>query len=288
MKRILIPTDFSDNASNALEYAVETAQALQSELLIMHVYTPPVSRQSAIHAIMAEEIGRATRKAQEQIGTIVKTIKTEYPSLSCSGEVAVGETVSEILTLAADREVDLIIMGTRGATKMSNVIFGSNTASIIEESICPVLCIPDNATYKRPEKILYSTNFSYSDISSATLLTELARAFHARVLFAHIVVGSEETDEEKEVINKFAEEIRKVTGYEKIEGVVISDANVNTGLDALIEKTGVDIIALATRKRSLFEKIFNPSITKKFSYYTNTPLLAFHSGKEDGKDEPES
>jgi nucleotide-binding universal stress UspA family protein len=284
MKRILIPTDFSDNASNALEYAVEAAQALQSELLIMHVYTPPVSRQSAIHAIMAEEIGRATRKAQEQIETIVKTIKAEYPSLSCSGEVTVGETVSEILTLASDRKVDMIIMGTRGATKMSNVIFGSNTASIIEESACPVLCIPDNTTYKRPEKILYSTNFSYSDISSATLLTELARAFNARLLFAHIVVGTEETDEEKEVIDKFAEEIRKVTGYEKIEGVVISDANINTGLDALIEKTGVDIIALATRKRSLFEKIFNPSITKKFSYYTNTPLLAFHSGKEDDKD----
>ena len=280
MKLIVAPTDFSDNATNSLEYAVETAHHTGAALLLVHVYRPPVVMQSAVHSVMTDDLGRSTKAAREKLQYIVATIAAEFPDVTVSFEILLGDPVPEILTFSRDRDVDLIVMGTQGASRVVNVLFGSNTAAIIEKSHCPVLCIPAGLPYKAPRKILYTTNFSFSDIESARLLTELARSFEADIVFGHVVVGVEETDEEKAVIEKFAKEIQLVTGYNRISGVVISDANVNTGLDALIEKTGVDMIALATRKRSLFGKIYNPSITKKFSYYTTIPLLAFHSPKD--------
>lgn len=287
MKRILVPTDFSENASHAIEYAAETAKAVGAELIILNVYRPPVSTQSAIHAVMAEDVGRETKAAKARLKTITDTIQDEYKGLACTYDVAVGEPVPEILARASEKKVDLIVMGTQGASKVVNVLFGSNTASVIEQASCPVLCIPFNLTYKKPEKILFATNFAYSDIDGAKQLVELAKGFKSSLVFAHVVVGTEETDAEREVIEKFASEIKLQTGYAQISGTVISDATINTGLDALIEKHGADMIALATRKRNVFEKLFNPSITKKYSYHTTVPLLAFHNPADDeqtGKD----
>ena len=287
MKRILVPTDFSENASHAIEYAAETAKAVGAELTILNVYRPPVSTQSAIHAVMAEDVGRETKAAKARLKTITDTIQDEYKGLACTYDVAVGEPVPEILAKANEKKVDLIVMGTQGASKVVNVLFGSNTASVIEQASCPVLCIPFNLTYKKPEKILFATNFAYSDIDGAKQLVELAKGFKSSLVFAHVVVGTEETDAEREVIEKFASEIKLQTGYTQISGTVISDSTINTGLDALIEKHGADMIALATRKRNVFEKLFNPSITKKYSYHTTVPLLAFHNPADDeqtGKD----
>lgn len=282
MKHILVPTDFSENASYAIEYAAETARAIGAEVTILNVYIPPVSMQSAIHAVMAEDIGRETKSARERLKTIAQTIQGEFKGITCSYEVVVGEPVPQILTWANNHQVDLIVMGTQGATKMANVLFGSNTASVIEKANCPVLCIPFNLSYKKPSTILFATNFAYSDIAGAEKLVNLAKGFGASLTFAHVVVGMEETDDEREVIQRFASEVKLQTGYDKISGTVISDANINTGLDTLIEKYRVDIIALATRKRNLFQKVFNPSITKKYSYHTTVPLLVLHhSGDEE-------
>jgi nucleotide-binding universal stress UspA family protein len=287
MKRILVPTDFSENASHAIEYAAETAKAVGAELIILNVYRPPVSTQSAIHAVMAEDIGRETKASTAKLKAITDTILEEYKGLTCSHDVAVGEPVPEILAYADQKEVDLIVMGTQGASKVVNVLFGSNTAAVIEKASCPVLCIPFNLRYKKPEKILFATNFAYSDIDGAKKLVGLAQGFKSSLIFAHVVVGMEETDAEREVIEKFATEVKLQTGYSQIYGTVISDATINTGLDALIEKHSADIIALSTRKRNVFQKLFNPSITKKYSYYTTVPLLAFHSPADEeqaGKD----
>jgi nucleotide-binding universal stress UspA family protein len=283
MKLILVPTDFSENATHALEYAVETAHVINAGLLVIYVYNPPVSFQSALQSVAAEDVDRATRIAREKLNAIVNTVQEEFPGVSCQYEIGIGDVVGEILALAKKRNTNLIIMGTQGASKMVNVLFGSNTAAIIEKADCPVLCIPQNLTFKTPEKILFATNFSYNDIEGARQLVQLAHGFGSSVIFGHVVVGAEETDEERAVVEKFAHEIRLLTNYDKISSKVISDANLNLGLDALIEKSGVDMIALATRRRGLFEKFYNPSITKKFSYYTKIPLLAFHNPKDEEK-----
>lgn len=259
---------------------METAKAIKCAVLVVHVYSPPVSFQSAIHSVMAVDVDRNTRQISEKLSDLTQMLNEEYPSVSSDFELIVGEPVSEILTLSTLKRPDLIVMGTKGASKIANVLFGSNTAAIIEKSECPVMCIPQSLPFTVPEKILFATNFAYSDIEESIKLTEIAKPFNASIIFGHVVVGVEDTDEEREVIEKFSNEVKLQSGYNNISGMVISDATVSTGLDLLIEKSGVDMIALSTRKRSVFEKIYNPSITKKYSYHSTIPLLAFHNLNE--------
>lgn len=276
MNRILVPTDFSENAANATEYALSLAKATGAEVILLHVYTPSVSRFNVISPLLAEETGRAKQIATERFNAIVLAAKSAYEEVHLTTEFFSGEVVRTILEVAEEKNVDFIVMGTKGASGIEKILFGSNTSAIIERAHCPVLAIPLTASYTIPKNILFATNFSYSDIESAMQLTSIAKLFGAKVVFTHVVTEEEALEPTKAVIEKFAREIELVTRYPKISYKIISDNSVNMGLDQMIEETHADILALATRRRSLFEKFYSPSLTKKFAYHSNVPLLAFH------------
>jgi nucleotide-binding universal stress UspA family protein len=261
---ILVPTDFSDNANHAIEYAVEFAKAMDSQLILLHML-------SETHATR-QEIENAT----DQLLIIQNTLTEEFPHVKCRVYVEVGGVVEGILEAAGKNNVDLIVMGTQGATNLGRLFFGSNTALIIEKAHCTVLSIPGNYTFRKPEKMLFSTNFSREDLKAAVQFVLLAKAFDATVIIAHVSTEHEREDVERSLAHIFTQEIAEITDYDKITCKVSSDNTISMGLDTLISETGSDVIALSTRRRKLLEKVFNPSITKKYSLQADIPLLAYH------------
>lgn len=282
MKTILFPTDFSSNANRALEYAVEIASLTGATLNLLNIYTPIVSKDNVYSALITDEIADAKREAHEKLTVITDTIANEYPSVNSNAMVNVGEPVQEILNLAEAAKVDLIIMGTLGASNLSKMIFGSNTASIIEKSVCPVLAVPSGCTYRPPKRILFATNFSFNDLEGVKKLTLIAQAFDAEIILGYVDVSIDEDTDETSMEN-FFNEAKAVTSYPKISYKVVSDHNVSMGLDNIIEDADIDLFALSTQKRTWFEKIANPSLTKKISHHTNIPLLAFHNPMDEEK-----
>jgi len=277
MKTILFPTDFSTNANRALEYAVEIAILTKASLHLLYVYTPIVSKDNAFSALITDEVMDAKREALEKVNVMTNMIAKEYPAVQCQASVRVGEPVDEILNASADIEADLIIMGTLGATKLSKMIFGSNTAAIIEKSTCPVLAVPSDCVYRIPKRILFATNFSFKDLEGMKKLTLIAKAFDAEIILGHVDVSIDEDSDETNAMDSFLKEVVSATSYPKISSKIVSDHNVSMGLDKMIEEASIDLFALSTRKRTWFEKIYDPSLTAKISHYTSIPLLAFHN-----------
>ncbi|MBK8292810.1 MAG: universal stress protein [Flammeovirgaceae bacterium] len=281
MKRILIPTDFSTNANNALEYAAEISSLAGAAITLLHVYTPAVSSNSVISALLTDEVMDAKKDALTKLGVLQNTLETEFPGINCKTEVAVGEAVKEILTIARTHEIELIIMGTLGATNLTRTLFGSNTASVIERSDCPVLCIPAGCTFQAPERILFATNFSYDDIQGILKLIPLANAFKSEVVVGHINTSTDENSEDASM-DKFVAEVKLATGYERISQKIVSDHNVSMGLDLIVQESNIDLLALATHRRNFFEKFYNPSLTKKISLYTKIPIAVFQNPPQEG------
>ncbi|MDH4092008.1 MAG: universal stress protein [Cyclobacteriaceae bacterium] len=275
MKNILVPTDFSENASNAAEYAAVIAQACKATILLLNVYTPTVSRYNVISALLADEVARAKNELKEKLQIIAKTLQDQYPGVKCNVSVELGESVEEILQAAKNYEADLIIMGTQGASSIEKILLGSNAAAIVEKAICPVMVIPTNTTCRTPTKIVYATDYAYSDIEGARLLAAIAKPFDATITFLHITTKEEDIDDEINLIEKFTSEIKLATNYEHINSKIISDNTVIMGLDDVVQNADADMLAVSTRRRNLFEKLYNPSITKKLANYTRIPLLAF-------------
>jgi nucleotide-binding universal stress UspA family protein len=281
MKNILVPTDFSENAGNAVEYAAVIAQACKATITLFNVYAPSVSRHSVISPLIAEEIAQTKIETQEKLHLTANTIKDLYPNVQCHVLVGIGEPVEEILSAAKNQKIDMIIMGTKGASSLEKVLFGSHAAAIIERAACPVLVVPVNTPCHIPKKIVFATDYTFSDIESARLLTSLALFFNATITFLHITTREDDIEEEQKLIEKFTAEIRQATNYKNINSKILSDNTVIMGLDTILQNSGADIIALSTRRRNVFEKLYNPSLTKKFALYTTIPLLAFKAhGKE--------
>jgi nucleotide-binding universal stress UspA family protein len=280
MKKILVPTDFSENAGQALEFAAVIAQAWKASLTLLSVYTPAVSRYNVISPLLVDEIAQAKTEILEKLQITANTVQEIYPDVKHYNIIGVGGTVEEILSVARTEATDLIVMGTQGASSVEKVLLGSNAAEIIEKAECPVLVVPSTTKIKVPKKIIFATDYVHSDIEGARLLASMAQVFDATITLVHITRNEEETEEELKMIEKFTADVKAATNFEHINFEVLSDNTVMMGLDTILENPGADLIALSTRRRNIFEKLYNPSLTKKFAQYTRIPLLAFKIHKD--------
>ena len=214
--KFLVPTDYSVHAKNAAEYAAALAQATNSDLLFLHVITPPVfgvHRQSYLYT---EEISRLSEEAEKNLKAMSDKFQPAHKRVTFDYLVSAGETVDEIIKTAVEKKTDIIIMGTRGAGGLKKIFFGSNTASVIEKSELPVLAVPEKASFTPANKIVFATDFYDSDLESLRQLSSIASAFNGEIIIIHIVDSDEKIESEHDLIQWFSGLVRKETSYPKI------------------------------------------------------------------------
>ena len=262
MKKILVPTDFSENAANAIEYAAQIALAMSYKIMLLHVAEPDTE----------------TTEQDEKLRIISRALGDSFPDVECNYRMLIGENMpAEIVAASKLYNAEMIVMGTKGITNFERILFGSNTAAVIEKASCTVLSVPGRNVFARPKRILFATNFEHEDVNAALQIVRLAKPFGANVIIAHVLTESDVEEIEKAKIQVFTREVSLLSDYPRISYRLSSENTVTMGLDSLIENTQADVIAMRTHKRSLFEKIINPSITQKFAEESQIPLLAFHS-----------
>ncbi len=279
--KILVPTDFSENANHAIEYASVVAKATSAELLLLYVYSPPVTRFNLSYPLITDEIGRAKKEANEQLSTNCLEICDVY-GVVCKSLVKTGNPVEEIVGEAKDAEMDLIIMGTEGASGIDRVLFGSNTAAVIERASCPVVAVPAQTKLFIPRRIVFATDYHANDMQSMKAVTVLASQFKAEVLIVHVT--KEKMKSDLDLIEQFSKAVARDTGIKEPFYYVMTHDDVQKGIDLFVDAVGADLIALSTRKRNFFEKLFDKSLTKKMAYQAQLPLMVFHSEVEERPD----
>jgi len=147
IKKILCPTDFSENSEHALKYALALATLSQADLQLFHVVEPITYPQSTefFEPVLDEvELMMKMETAfQQQLEDQVTTLKAQYPKIK--GKLVTGNTFLEIIQAARDDDVDMIVMGTHGRTGLAHVLIGSVAERVVRDAPCPVL------TVKHPE-----------------------------------------------------------------------------------------------------------------------------------------
>ena len=147
LKKILCPTDFSENSEYALKYALTLAILSKAELQLLHVVEPISYPQSAeLFEPVLDEVELTMKMEaafQKQLEDQVAALKSEYPKIR--GKLVTGNTFLEIIQAARDEGVDIIVMGTHGRTGLAHVLIGSVAERVVREAPCPVL------TVKHPE-----------------------------------------------------------------------------------------------------------------------------------------
>jgi len=276
-KTILVPTDFSECAANALEYACRLANTVKSKIVLGHAYDILIASEVDVFSI-EDDINLAKEEADKHLDEVILKYKHQYPDLVLEKAIEQGPLNQAIAGIIYNQKIDAVIMGTKGINGINEYFAGSNTASVIENIEVPLLVVPNGVQYKPLKKIAFTTNFEYDDIDAIGQITRLAESYKAQIEVVHIAEDLKPNiRRDEEVMDWFREITENKVSYPLISFKnVVSSENLLSEVEDLIEKDNIDLIAMSTRGRTFLQKMFAASFTKKMATYTEIPLLVFH------------
>ena len=267
MQKILFPTDFSPAAHNAYRYAMALAKETGAIIELMHVYTIPFTGTDLYLDLSQQRELRVQRQMQKEA---LMTAFVEQYDFNRLGDKLVypGLFIEQEIIDRSGKGVDLIVMGTKGERNPLDKFLGSVTTQLMMNANCPVLAIPENATYEGIQNIAYATTFGYKDQPFVEKLAEFAQELDAQIHFVHVSDDSKIAVEETLVMDNMPSNVVHLS--------VVNGETVMEGIDHFLDEHRVDILALYMQKRKLWERLFHSSFTRQMTFHTSTPLFVFH------------
>lgn len=279
MKTLLVPTDFSLNADKALAFAIGMAKQGDFQLLLFHAYHIPFAGPFISALAIENELEAAQEEAEKKLRGLCAEVILGH-KVKCEYAAAHALPVDAILEASKKHHAALIVMGTKGATGLKRILVGSITADVVEKSFCPVLAVPEKASFHGLKKIVYATDYHHSDLESLKTVLEIAGYFNSDVDIVHVCDGEYTEESEKGLLKKFEGEVRSLTPYPRLSFNLCKGKNIQDKLRKYSRSRTTDLLVMSTRHRTVTDKLFNRSMTKKMAYHTRIPLLSFHYTKE--------
>lgn len=276
MKTILLPTDFSNNSRYAINYAIRLFGP-GCEYILMHSFQTPQAGATMLYSIN----DLLEKEAIEGLERLASEITSHHEAtLTLSIEAIWGDVFGACKQVVRKRGVDLIVMGTKGATGLKETFIGSNTASVIQGVNCPVLAIPENTFQALPRQIALATD--YRDIAGDGVFAPLKfimERSNAELTVVHVEMEGVPAGGTRETVSKDA--WLKHLGNIPYQFQRIEEEDVAEGLEEFMEEAHPDMLVVIEHHYPFFERLFHRSVTKLMAMHTHIPLLALSDAKHD-------
>jgi nucleotide-binding universal stress UspA family protein len=277
-KRILLPTDFSKNAWNAILYAAELYKNVKCDFYLLNAFT---EKAYDIDGLMTPKPGDkdydlAEAYSKKELVKILKRLELHevnpnhtYFTLSIFG------TPLDVIKKAIElKDIDLVVIGTKGATDDANIYYGSNAIDVMEESRnCPVLAVPSGYSYKEPKEIVFPTSFkTHYKRRELNYLYEISKLTNAKIRILHI-----NKEEHLSVLQNHNKDLLE----DCFDGLDYSfhwldNVGVNTGLQNFVQSRDSDMVVFINKKHSFIKTIFSSPMVNDLGYNSKVPVLVLH------------
>jgi nucleotide-binding universal stress UspA family protein len=277
MKTILVPTDFSPIADNAINYAVEIAKLTKARLIFLHAYHMPIIT-SEVPVVLptAEEIEEDCMADLNR--TKEKILSESGIDLDITCVCKYGLAVDEIKDFEADNKIDLLVLGMRGAGFIGEKLIGSVTTSLMRKVKCPLLAIDERVKFKPLKKIALASDYKeIENINILDPLKELMRLFSSHLHVVNVVREKAElvpTTEEASVgvkLEHSLEDVEHSFHYAENNDVV-------EGINEYVTEHNIDLVVMIPRTHSVVTNVFKEPHTKRMAFHTKVPLLVLNEG----------
>jgi len=276
MKNILIPTDFSENAWNAIEYALALFKKEECNIHLLNTYTPAIASSRFMAASVENGMfeNAAKRTSKKGLKNLVDRIKRDFnnPKHSFKTTSSFSFLVDEIKEVLDNEEIDCIVMGTKGASGLQEVFMGTHTVKVIRAiRNCPVFVIPENFCFSKATEIGFATDYKRSyDAEMLQPLRQITSKFDATIRIMHIT--------EAKVLNMFQEANMHILS-EYLHNLkhtlhwMPSFASKSEVISQFLEDMNVDILAMVNVEHSPLEQLIREPVIKHLAFHTRVPLL---------------
>ncbi len=278
MMHILVPTDFSENAWNALKYGVSLYKDIECTFHLLHIN--PIPAYSAA--------GTSVRVSSRMVeANVLSSSKVSFDQLLMRIDKIVTSKKHSFVTITShnffvesikrhveNKKIDLIIMGTKGASGLKEVTMGSNTGDVLTKVKCPLMAVPENTVYKIPKEIAFPTDYHLSyDLKVLDTLINMANMYKSSLRVLHISKKGERLSdvqtENKEFLKDYLQDVDH--SFHSLTG-----SDLETAVQCFTESRDIDMIAMVAKNLNFFQRIlFRPKV-EQISYHTDIPFLVLH------------
>ncbi|WP_346883541.1 universal stress protein [uncultured Algibacter sp.] len=278
MKRILLPTDFSVNAYNAMRYALQLYKDTQCLFYILHTYTPATvtsgSMMDSYSALGLQEIEKenAERNLSETKDELKKEFRNDKHSFKTIASFNL--LIPEMKEVVAENNIELIIMGTKGATGAKEIFLGTHTMYTIKKMKSPVIVVPSGFEYEKPVEILFPTDFKVKKSNRyLTLIRDLCETHNSRLHILNAYYNKPLEEEQKRVkvfLDAFFMSNAHLFHIAEDEGLI-------EAIETFEMSKRVNFLIMIHNKHTLFENLLFRPIINQMVYHTNVPFLVIPS-----------
>ena len=276
MKTILLPTDFSDNAWNAIFTAIKLYANVECQFYILHAYEPNAlnmlgrtgqQRLGVLYDSLSEHSKQELTKIIDYLAIHHHNPKHHFESISKSDTLE--GAIAHLLTVS---DIDLILMGTQGATGAKQVFIGSNTVKVLKKiDTCAVMAVPANYNFQSLKSLAFPTDFSQKYAKhQLAILVELASLWNTSIQIVHVAVEFALNDpqlvNQKSLKNHFE-------GLEATFHNIDFEENIAHSLEKFIDDTEIEMMALIRYHHTFWEQFIGEPVIKKMTFHTKIPLL---------------
>jgi len=274
MKRILVPVDFSKEAESAAKVAASIARRTGSEIFLVHMLELPVT------TIDPAEMN--TMNSEPQIIYFMKLAHEKFEKfkqlpffdgLRVIESIQFQHAFSGIIAESEKNKIDLIVMGSQGASGLQEMFIGSNTEKVVRRSKVPVLVIKKGVNDFVVNDLIFASDFNKESKSTFHRVIEFAKLFDAKIhlLYINTIHNFNTTKNIESRMIHFMDDF-EVDNYSTN---IYNDISVETGILSFARDIEADLIALNTHGRSGLSQLFNGSIGQELANHALRPVITF-------------
>ena len=277
MKRVLLPTDFSSISINAIQYALSMFEETDCEFYLLNVYRVPYMTNEELMendaqqlAILESEMYDSSQKSLKELVSGFKANKHHvFHTIS-----DYNFFINSVKQSVKEKEIDLIVMGTKGATGAKEIFMGSNTGDVLMKTDCNVIAVPENSSFEIQKEIVFPTDFKLRyERSDLSPLIELAKANESRLRILHLSQDGQLTEEQesnKRILESYLDQIEHT--FHTLTNIDFEEA-----LNCFAQSRGdVDMIVMIAGHYSFFQRLFFRPKVMELSFHTKIPLYVLH------------
>lgn len=279
MKKILVPTDFSVPAQTALKVAVNIALKAEARIILLHIIEQPggdsinVTGETSSSDDWEDKVFtyKLIERSKNTLNREAEQIRQQ--GIKVTEELRLGNPYHGISTLIAEKDVDLVVMGTAGHSKLEEMIIGSNTEKVIRHAHCPVLTVHAKPGRKEFKNIVYATSLSEDEKDFSKLVKNTQAMYDSTIHLVRINTPNNFQPDNvvKKVMGDYAKRI-------KLENFTINSFNHYTEEEGIIhfaDSIDADLIAMSTHGRKGFAHVLVGSIAEDVANHSKRPVLTF-------------
>lgn len=278
MRKVLVPTDFSENAFNALKYACQVFKYEKSAFYIVHTYSDEIYRQSTSSKRGDLEALKETvfQKSEEQLKHIKDKLSDYSPNPKHSYNfISVFANLVDAANDWIEKEnMDIVVMGTRGDTNDRKASFGSNTLQVMRYVNCPVLAVPEGYSYHAPKEVLFATNYMVPyKKRELKLLSEMTGSFRSTVHMLYIdpLKKLSLRQEDHQAL------LKNCLQKPKLNFETTTEKDKTLAITKYIEHESIDLLVIVNSRHSYLEDMLYRSTIDKLGLHLKIPFMVLQN-----------